>query len=218
MSLFLVATPIGNPKDISLRAIELLKEADVIVGEERKILMPFLKSHGCHEKMVEWLNEHSKERDVDFLVDLCKTKKVALVSDCGTPGFCDPGSLLVKRCRSLGIEVKSLPGASSLMTLISLSGERLDRFQFWGFLSTDKEPRQKSLNLLKTIREPVILMDTPYRLSRLMDELKAVIPSRQCLLGLELTKPEEFTISNSIAKTADLVRDKKLEFVLLIYP
>ncbi len=121
MSLFIVATPIGNPKDITLRALEELKNADLIIGEEKRELFRFLKPLELHEKKVAFLNEHTQPRDFEELVSACEDENVCLVSDCGTPGFCDPGSELVAACRKKGIAVTPIPGASSLMTLLSVS-------------------------------------------------------------------------------------------------
>ena len=122
MPLKLVATPIGDPKDITLRAIDVLKEADVVIGEERREVSKLLKSLGIEAKMLELLNEHSRDNDVTDLLELCRTKSVALVTDCGTPGFCDPGARLVAACRREGILSTPVPGASSLMCLLSVSG------------------------------------------------------------------------------------------------
>src|SRR6218665_2073060 len=113
MALFVVATPIGNPKDISEHALEILKTADLIVGEELKVLRQQLKAAGVQAKAMDQLNEPSKPADVQFLLEECRTKKVALVSDCGTPGFCDPGADLTKACHQNGIGVHAVPGASS---------------------------------------------------------------------------------------------------------
>ncbi len=216
--LYLVATPIGNPKDISLRALEVLKECDFVIGEEKRELMPFLKSHGLEKKPVDFLNEHSRERDLEDYVNLCATQTVCLVSDCGTPGFCDPGADLVAACRKKGIVVKSVPGASSLMTLVSLAGLRLDRFVFLGFLPVDASERRKALEEIKKERRAIVLMDTPYRLVRLLSELNEVIPTRLAVLGGELTKENEFVYEGKIADIQKKVGETKAEFVLLLKP
>lgn len=218
MSLFLVATPIGNPKDISLRALECLKNCDFILGEERRELMPFLKSHGLEKKPVDFLNEHSRQRDVDSYVDLCKDQFVCLVSDCGTPGFCDPGSDLVEACRKIGIEVRSVPGASSLMTLISLSGIRLESFLFLGFLPSENNERQKALQEVKKEKRALVLMDTPYRLSKLLMELRKVCPNRSAVLGMDLTKDQEKVFASTVSEIQSRVGETKAEFILLLKP
>ena len=122
MSLYLIAIPIGNPGDISQRAITALKEAEIVIGEERREVSKLLKSLGIEGKRLELLNEHSNDTDVFELRELCRVHAVALVSDCGTPGFCDPGARLVAACRATEVTTAPVPGASSLMCLLSVSG------------------------------------------------------------------------------------------------
>src|SRR5947207_403646 len=118
MSLHLVAVPIGDPGDITQRAIATLAAADIVVGEERKEVSKLLKALGVQGKRMELLNEHSKDSDVTELAGFCRELKVALVTDCGTPGFCDPGARLVAACRSQNTAMTTVPGASSLMCLL----------------------------------------------------------------------------------------------------
>ncbi len=135
MGLVLVATPIGNDQDISLRALEFLKQADTIILEEFKESTRFLRAQGISGKTYEQLNEHSTPEDILRLTQLCAEKEVALITDCGTPGFCDPGADLVRECRKKNISVKTMPGPSSLMAMLSLSSQRLDQFVFRGFMA-----------------------------------------------------------------------------------
>ncbi|MGZ3797060.1 MAG: SAM-dependent methyltransferase [Pseudobdellovibrionaceae bacterium] len=128
--LYVVATPIGDVNEISLRALEVLKAAEVIICESTKEASKLLRAHGISGKTYELLNEHTTAEEVKALAEICATQTAALVSDCGTPGFCDPGAHLVKLCRQKKIPVKSVLGASALMGLLSLSGERIDQFIF----------------------------------------------------------------------------------------
>lgn len=218
MPLILVATPIGNPRDITLRALDALKECDFILGEEKRVLMPFLKSHGLEKKPVDFLNEHSKPRDVESYVDLCRSKTVCLVSDCGTPGFCDPGADLVSACRKGDIPITALPGASSLMTFLSLTGLRLDQFVFLGFLSADSEVRREELRKVKAEKRGVILMDTPYRLSKLLKEISELIPQRELLFAADLTKGSERIFEGTAGAVLNKIGETKAEFILLLKP
>src|SRR5437868_15076635 len=120
--LYVVATPIGDTSEISLRALEILKSAEVIICESTKEASKLLRAHGITGKTYELLNEHTTPDEVKALCEICANKNVALVSDCGTPGFCDPGAHLVKLCRQKKILVKSVLGPSALMGLLSLSG------------------------------------------------------------------------------------------------
>ena len=168
MSLSIVSTPIGNLDDITLRAIESLRKADVIIGEEYREVTTLLKRLDIPKPQLELLNEHSKEDDLQELLKLCLEKNVALVSDCGTPGFCDPGAHLVKLCRDHGLDVKPVPGASSLMALLAVSGRKLQSFYFRGFLPAKKELRQSALKEVAKDSRNQVIMYTPYRLSKLL--------------------------------------------------
>ena len=159
MALNLVAIPIGNNQDVTLSALDILKSCDDIIVEERKEGTSFLRAHGITGKNYLQLNEHSTPADLKELVELCRTKNVALITDCGTPDFCDPGADLVRECRKNKIPVKTYVGASSLMGLLSLSSVRLDQFVFRGFLPAENEAREKSWNEVKREKRAFVLMD-----------------------------------------------------------
>lgn len=218
MALFIVATPIGNPQDITFNAVETLKNADLVVGEELKALRQILKAAGVQAKAMDQLNEHSKPADIEFLLNECKTKKVALVSDCGTPGFCDPGSDLVKACHKEGIPVHPVPGASSLMSLISVAGVRLDYFTFAGFLPAKNELRDGAWNSIIRETRPVIIMETPYRCEKLMNELSQKVPKRLCIIGLNLTQPVERIIRSKGKELPQMAPFGESEPIVLIMP
>ena len=218
MPLKLVAVPIGDPGDITARAVEILKNAAVVIGEERKEVSKLLRSLGITGKPMELLNEHSTDDDVKDLLELCRAQDVALVSDCGTPGFCDPGARLVRACRSAGLGVSPAPGASSLMCLLSVSGTDMRQFLFRGFLPAEREERARELNQLDRERRPIILMDTPYRLNRLLDELARKWPSRRALLGIDFTQATEQILEAPLADLPKIVGEKKAEFILAVFP
>lgn len=217
MSLSVIATPIGDAKDISYRAVETLRDADVVIGEEFKEVSKLLKGLDIKGKPLEVLNEHSKPEDVEALLKLCLEKKVALVSDCGTPGFCDPGAALISLCRKNKIEVRTLPGASALMGLLSLSGERINQFIFRGFLPAENEARAAEIKKLKVEKRAIVLMDTPYRLKKLLSELSEAMPNRKALLTCDLTQETEVVVEALVKDLgAKLVKDKA-EFMLLLF-
>ncbi len=218
MSLHLIATPIGHLDDISQRAIATIKAADVVVGEERREVSTLLKRLGIEGKRLELLNEHSSDQDVNELKELCRVHTVALVSDCGTPGFCDPGARLVAACRSGEITTSPIPGASSLMCLLSVSGHDMREFLFRGFLPAEREARAQALRELERERRPVILMDTPYRLGRLLSELSEHWPERRALLGCDFTQPTETVIEAELKRLPELVGERKAEFILAVFP
>lgn len=218
MALFVVATPIGNPEDITLHALELLKDADLIVGEEMKALRQILKNAGVMARSTDVLNEHSKPQDVQFLLNECRTKKVVLVSDCGTPGFCDPGADLVKACHQAGVLVRPAPGASSLAALLSVCGVRLDQFLFYGFLPAKAELREQAWGYIVHEARPVIIMETPYRCDRLLEELTKHVSKRLCVIGLNLTQENERIIRSKAKELPQLGPLGENEPIVLIMP
>ena len=154
--------------------------------------------------------------DVKSIMKLCKSKKVVLVSDCGTPGFCDPGADLVDLCRKQSIRLFVVPGASSLMAFLSLCGVRLDRFYFRGFLPAKTELRILELKKLKNNRDAIILMDTPYRLNKLLSDIEAYMGDRECVLGTKLTFENEEVFYGKAKDIQKIMGKKKAEFILLI--
>ena len=194
MSLFVVATPIGNPGDLSSRARDILARADLVVGEDLKPLRQILKAAGVQARELDQLNEHSDAADVEHLTGRAAAGMVALVSDCGTPGFCDPGAELVDACHRAQIPVHAVAGPSSLMALLSVAGVRLDSFTFAGFLPAKAELRARAWREVLAETRPVILLETPYRCGRLVDDLRVHAADRYCVLGLDLTQETERVI------------------------
>ncbi|WP_413290253.1 16S rRNA (cytidine(1402)-2'-O)-methyltransferase [Bdellovibrio sp. HCB337] len=215
--LYVVATPIGDVSEISLRALEVLKNAEVVICESTKEASKLLRAHGITGKTYELLNEHTTADEVKTLADLCTEKNVALVSDCGTPGFCDPGANLVKLCRQKKILVKSVLGASALMGLLSLSGERLDQFIFRGFLPAETEARRKALQEIQKEKRPMVLMDTPYRLKKTLGDLQEFFPKRRALLALNLSQEEEKILEGTAESLIKQLPYDKAEFMILLY-
>lgn len=218
MALFLVSTPIGNPKDISLRALETLRSSDIVIGEERREVSKLLKSLEIEGKAIELLNEHTKDSELLDLASLCKENKIALVTDCGTPGFCDPGSRLVEQCRKMKIPVSPVPGASSLMCLLAVSGQAMTEFLFRGFLPAEKNAREAALKEIGRSPRPIIIMDTPYRFTKLLKELAQLYPDRRALVGSQLTLENENIVEGSLKDLPEVFGDIKAEFILAIWP
>ncbi|WP_374033879.1 16S rRNA (cytidine(1402)-2'-O)-methyltransferase [Bdellovibrio bacteriovorus] len=216
--LYVVATPIGDVSEISLRALEILKNCDVVICESTKEASKLLRAYGITGKTYEVLDEHSTPEDKAALVPLCAEKTVALVSDCGTPGFCDPGADLVRLCRQKNVPVKSVLGASALMGLLSLSGQRIDEFVFRGFLPAENEARARALKDLTKEKRAIILMDTPYRLKKTLNDMKEHFAQRRFLLTMNLSQEEEVVLEGSIDKLIGGLKADKAEFMLLVYP
>jgi 16S rRNA (cytidine1402-2'-O)-methyltransferase len=215
MALFMVATPIGNAQDLSERARRVLAEADLVIGEELKVLRQQLKAAGVQARALDQLNEHSRADDVAHFVSEARAKNVALVSDCGTPGFCDPGADLVRACRAAGVAVHAVPGASSLMALLSVCGHRVDQFVFAGFLPPKQDARASAWRELLREKRAVIVMETPYRCEKFLKELAEFAGDRECVVGLNLTQENEKVLSGK-ARTLSFTGDA--EPIALILP
>ncbi len=217
--LFLVSTPIGNYEDITLRAIRVLKDADFIICEEFKEARRLL-SHLNISKELYALNEHNEdETSEEMFGKILQGKNAALISDCGTPIFSDPGSALVNLCIQANVDVIPVPGANSLLTALVGSGFELNKFYYAGWLSPKKDLRRQELYKLKSVNEIIVLMETPYRLIRILEDVSSIFkPNTNAVLAFELTTKDERFFRGSIAEVFKIAAEKKLkgEFVLVI--
>ena len=218
-TLFLVATPIGNLNDMTFRALEVLRTADVIVCEERREGQRLLR-HFSIEKPLETLNEHNEAAATHTILQILQSgKNLAVISDCGTPVFSDPGQMLVQRAVERNIRIVPVPGASSLMPALTVSGFPIDQFLYYGWLAPKKERRRAELRQLQQERRTIVLMETPYRLTVLLRDLADTFgESRRCCLAFNLTMPDERVFRGTAAGLhRDLGKtEQKGEFVLVI--
>lgn len=217
--LYLVSTPIGNYDDITLRAINILKAADFIICEEFKESRRLL-SHLKINKELFSLNEHNESEVVnDLILKFAEGKNAALISDCGTPLFSDPGHLLVEVCISQKIAVIPVPGANSLLPALTGSGFDIEKFYYYGWLSPKKDIRRKQLLNLKRIKEVIVLLDTPYRLKTLLTDVAKILGrNTRIVLAFQLTMKNENFFRGTAEEVLKIVeRDKmKGEFVLVV--
>lgn len=217
--LFIVSTPIGNYNDITLRAIQTLKEVDFIICEELKEARRLLSNFKIEKELV-GLNEHNEEvASRDIFNKLNERKTAALISDCGTPLFSDPGTYLVQMCIEANIEVIPIPGPSSIMAALVGSGFNLDRFYYAGWLSPKSELRKKELSRLKNIKELIVVMETPYRLKAIISDIvKSFGPKINLVVGFDLTLPGEKFYRGTASAILNIAEEKKLkgEYVLII--
>lgn len=218
-TLFLVATPIGNWEDITLRALRVLKEVDLIIFEERKEGSRLLRHYGI-ERPVESLNEHNEAAVTSVILGRMKEgASVALISDAGTPVFSDPGLVLVKRALEQGIKVVPVPGASSLLAALIVSGFPIGEFVFQGFLSPKKERRMSELQQLKREPRTIVLMEAPYRLVQLVRDIADVFgASRRICVAFDLTLPTEQIFHGTAPELYKRFakEERKGEFVVLL--
>lgn len=223
--LYIVSTPIGNYEDITLRALRILKECDFIICEEFKEARRLL-SHYKIQKELFSLNEHNENESANELIlKLLEGKSAALISDCGTPLFSDPGHLLVDLALQNRIEVIPVPGVSSLLTALVGSGLDFEKFYYYGWLSPKKDIRRKQLLDLRKRKssgsngETIVLMDTPYRLKTLLEDIVKLLGANiPCVIAFELTKEKEKFYRGNAQNILNTVESENLkgEFVLLI--
>jgi 16S rRNA (cytidine1402-2'-O)-methyltransferase len=217
--LYIVATPIGNPKDITLRAIEILNSCNAVICEEMREGTTLLKSISISSKEIIILNEHNEaEMSSEVLTRLFKGENLALISDCGTPVFADPGHFLVRQASQSGIPIIPIPGPSSLTAALSILDFEIHQFVFGGFLSREPEKRKQELSRLRATGMPVVLLDTPYRLGNLLHDVITVFGKNQPVtLACDLTLPKEKIFRGTAAQISTQALGKKSEFILIVH-
>jgi 16S rRNA (cytidine1402-2'-O)-methyltransferase len=216
--LYVVATPIGNYEDISLRALRVLKEVDFVICEERKMGSKLLRYYEI-KKELELLNEHNEEEQTPHILErlMMRGESAALISDAGAPLFADPGNSLVAQCHQSGITVVPLPGASSLMAALMGSGLAIDKFLYYGFLPANKDLRKQAMRKLPNDYD-IVFLEAPYRLKQLLSAFRQNLGGkREAIIAYKLTMPQESflwgTIDELIKMTEGL---PKGEFVFIL--
>jgi 16S rRNA (cytidine1402-2'-O)-methyltransferase len=217
--LYVVATPIGDPADITLRALETLRNVDAVICEELRTGSTLLKKIGVQTRILVDLNEHNeKTRIPEMLQMLMQGNTLALISDCGTPVFADPGSLLIREAVEYGIRVSPIPGPSSLMAALSILDRNAKQFIYAGFLARDPVGRRSELERLKRIGMTTVVMDTPYRLSAVLSDVAHIFGSgARITLAIDLTLPGEQIFRGRISNAITRYQGAKREFILIIY-
>jgi 16S rRNA (cytidine1402-2'-O)-methyltransferase len=218
-TLYVVSTPIGNYQDLTIRALNVLKESDFIICEEYKEASRLLNYFNLKKELFA-LNEHNeKEASEELISKIKQSNSVSLISDCGTPIFSDPGAYLVNLAIENQIQIVPVPGASSILAALVGSGLNLDKFHYYGWLSPKKEIRRKQLQELKRRKYTTIILDTPYRLITLLEDVVNILGSDvKTVLAYELTTTDEKFIRGKAEEVLTEAKSKNLkgEFVLLL--
>ena len=219
-TLYLVATPIGNLEDITLRALRVLRECDVVAAEDTRRSGQLLKHFGIARPLLSYFQFNEAKRSEEIIERLRRGEKVALVTDAGSPGISDPGERVVKAAIAAGCRVESVPGACALVAAITASGLPVDEFHFVGFLPHKSGQRRNQLEALKQFAGTLALYESPYRIDKLLGELNEVFPEHQVVLARELTKKFEEFLRGTPAELIELTKKRKLkgEFVVLVAP
>ena len=219
-TLYLVATPIGNLEDVTLRALRVLRECDVIAAEDTRRTGQLLKHFGIAKPLLSYFQFNEAKRSEEIIARLARGEKVALVTDAGSPGISDPGERVVKAAIAAGFRVEAVPGACALVAALTASGLPTDEFHFIGFLPHKSGQRRNKLESLKAFDGTLVVYESPYRIPRLLGELSEVFPERQVVLARELTKKFEEFLRGRPAELLQLTAKRSLkgEFVVLIAP
>lgn len=218
--LYIVGTPIGHLQDITLRALDVLRAADVILAEDTRQTRKLLDRHGIPGPLLSCHRFSEAARTQTILNRIREGAAVALVTDSGMPGVSDPGDRLVAACRAAGLPVTCIPGPSAVTTALALSGMGGAAFTFAGFLPRQPGARQRRWRELAARDEPVVVFESPHRLLRALEEIEAVMGPRQVYLGRELTKHFEESLvgTPSTLRAAFAGRSVRGEIVLVIAP
>ncbi len=218
--LYIVATPIGNLEDISLRAIATLKAVDLIAAEDTRHSRQLLHHLGIEKRMLSCHEHNENSRSVELLQKLAAGSDIALISDAGTPLISDPGYRLVTAAQQQGIRVTPIPGANSVITALSAAGLPTENFHFAGFLSPKSLERARQLKALADLPGTLVMFESSHRIDRLLEQIAQIFPQNPCVVAKELTKlHEQFLRGNAaqlLQRFAEEPKLKKGEFVVLI--
>ena len=218
--LYLVATPIGNLEDITLRAIRILKEADIIACEDTRQTQKLLQHYGIRKEMVSYHEHNELTRSPELAIELEQGAKIALVSDAGTPGISDPGHRLVTLCLRHHIPVVPIPGPSALVAALAASGLPTDEFLFVGFLPPRAGARRKALDALKVEPRTLIFYEAPHRVVETLADATEILGPRPAVIAREVTKIHEEFLRGPLAELLESARKRapRGEITLLIGP
>jgi 16S rRNA (cytidine1402-2'-O)-methyltransferase len=217
--LYIVATPIGNLSDLSPRAAETLRGADLILAEDKRVSAKLLAHAGATAPMVTY-HDHSDEADRRRILESVAVMAVALVSDAGTPLISDPGYKLVRAARNAGHNIYTVPGPCAAIAALTLAGLPTDRFLFAGFLPVKAKARRDALAELTAVRASLIFYESGPRLAECLSDLGSILGSREAAIVREISKLHEQTVTGSLAELAQLYQDAppKGEIVIVIGP
>jgi 16S rRNA (cytidine1402-2'-O)-methyltransferase len=218
--LYLVATPIGNLEDITLRAIRVLKEADLIACEDTRQTKKLLQHYAIHKEMVSYHEHNELTRAPELVIQLEQGAQVALVSDAGTPVVSDPGHRLVVLCLRHHIPVVPIPGPSAFVAALAASGLPTDEFLFVGFLPSRVGARRKKLDALKSEPRALVMYEAPHRLADTLSDAAEILGTRQAVVAREVTKIHEEFLRGTLAELRDAARERapRGEITLMIGP
>ena len=213
--LYLIATPIGNLKDITYRAVEILKEVDVIAAEDTRHSLKLLNYLEISKPMISYHRHNEDTKTTELIKILKEGKSIGLITDAGTPGISDPGEEVVKEAIKEQIEVIPIPGACALINALITSGLGTKEFTFYGFLPLDKKLRNEKFEDIQKQNKTIIFYEAPHRLIKTLQEMEQRLGNIEVVLAKELTKIHEKFIRGTIEKVLETLEDVKGEYIIL---
>lgn len=214
--LFLVATPIGNLEDITLRALKVLKEVDLIAAEDTRHTLGLLNHFEISKPLISYYKQNEKVKSEILIEKLKEGKNIAIVSDAGTPGISDPGEEIVKAAIENNIEIIPIPGACAFVNALIASGMNCREFEFIGFLSANKKEKREKLEEIKFDTKTLIFYEAPHKLKATLENMLEILGDRKIVLAKELTKIHEEFIRGNISTILEQIVDIKGEFVIIV--
>lgn len=216
--LYVVSTPIGNLEDITLRALRILKEVDVIAAEDTRHSIKLLNYYGISKPLISYWGEREKVKSEVVLDKLHSGQSVAIITDAGTPGISDPGAVLIKKAIEEGIKVIPIPGPSALIVALSISGISTERFISIGFLPPKESQRRKTLLELAFEEKTLIFYEAPHRVFETLTDIKDVLGNRNIALIREITKVHEEVLRGNVSDILDKLREVTIagEYVIVV--
>ena len=216
--LYIVATPIGNLEDITLRALRVLREADIIAAEDTRHSLKLLTHYGISKPLISYWSEKEKIRAGEILEKLRAGLSVALISDAGTPGISDPGAVLIRQAVEEKIDIIPIPGPSAFVAALSVSGLSTEEFSFAGFLPSKSGPRLKRLEELKHEMKTLIFYEAPHRLLQALSDMREKLGDRKAALAKEITKLHEEVLRGPLSEITDALDTRMIagEYVILV--
>lgn len=214
--LFLVATPIGNLEDITLRAIKILKEVDLIAAEDTRHTLKLLNHLQINKHLISYYKQNEKVKSSILIEKLLEGKNIALVSDAGTPAISDPGEEIVKEAIKNDINIVPIPGACAAINALISSGLNNREFVFIGFLPVNKKEKTEKIEEIKGFKQTLILYEAPHKLINTLEVIKNVLGDRKIVLAREITKIHEEFLRGYISEIQEKIDTPKGEFVIII--
>ena len=214
-ALYVIATPIGNLEDISLRALRILQEVKLIAAEDTRTTRHLLSAHDIKTPLTSY-HEHSKRGKLDYLLNYLEREDLALVSEAGTPGLSDPGYDLIVAAIERGISVVPIPGASAIITALAVSGLPTDQFLYVGFLPRRKGQRQRVLSSIVEESRTIVAFETPHRLNEALEDIEEILGNRRISVCRELTKVHEEIFRGRVRQAREYFVEPRGEFTLVV--